>query len=60
VQNELPIFRSKLSVIARNGGLADEYMASCIAPYRQKGISDRIGAALELVNEVGAVIARGL
>ena len=60
MQNELAILRSQLGVIARHGGLANENMACGVAPDRQKRIPDRIGASLELVYEVGAVVARGL
>jgi hypothetical protein len=35
-------------------------MACGVAADRQQGIPDWIGATLELVDEVGAVIARGL
>jgi hypothetical protein len=35
-------------------------MARRIAADRQQRIPDGVGAALEFVNEVGAVIARGL
>jgi hypothetical protein len=35
-------------------------MACGVASDRQKRIPDWIGAPLELVNEVGAVVARGL
>jgi hypothetical protein len=60
MENELAILGSELRVIARNGRLADEDVARRVAPDRQERIPDRVRPSLELVYEVGAVIARGL
>ena len=60
MQNELAILCAQLSVVSRDGGLADEDVARSIAADCQQGIPDGVGAALEFVNEVGAVVARGL
>jgi hypothetical protein len=60
MENEFAIFRAQLGVIARNGWFPDQNMAGGVASDRQQRVPDWIGAALEFVYEVGAVIARGL
>ena len=60
MQNEFAILCTQLGVVSRDGGLADEDMARCIATDRQQRVPDGVGAPLELVYQVGAVVARGL
>jgi hypothetical protein len=60
MQNEFAILRSQLGVIPRHGGLANKDMTGSVTADCQKRVPDWISASLELVYEVGAVVARGL
>jgi hypothetical protein len=60
MQHELPILRAELGVVSGNRRLADEDVAGSVSTDREERIPHRISAPLELVYEVGAIVARSL